>query len=101
MIKKRSVVCSTEHLNSVLSNVQTAEDEILLQSDQYTQIGCDLRDLKKLQETLSRVVDLETSRFLFVAEVSITYMDMMSTDALIQWASGLTDGRSFPSHMYN
>lgn len=62
---------------------------LVLQSEKYCQIGCDLRDLETLKETLSRLVKLSDCEFLFVAEVSITYMDTQSADALIEWASSV------------
>lgn len=71
----------------------TAPTGIVLTSDQYVQIGCDLRDLSTLQASLTKAVggDLSACTFLFVAEVSITYMETPGADAVIQWASTLGD----------
>ncbi|KHE85314.1 hypothetical protein GE21DRAFT_1206658 [Neurospora crassa] len=71
----------------------TAPTGIVFTSDQYVQIGCDLRDLATLQDSLTRAVggDLSSCTFLFVAEVSITYMETPGADAVIQWASSLGD----------
>ncbi|KAK3948606.1 hypothetical protein QBC32DRAFT_221630 [Pseudoneurospora amorphoporcata] len=71
----------------------TAPTGIVLTSDQYVQIGCDLRDLTTLEASLKRAVggDLSACTFLFVAEVSITYMETPGADAVIQWASTLGD----------
>ncbi|ESZ94708.1 hypothetical protein SBOR_4902 [Sclerotinia borealis F-4128] len=93
MIKKQTVVRNTPELNSMLTNLNIQEGDILLSSDQYLQLGCDLRDLKRLEEIISRVVDIEKCSFLFTAEVSITYMPTESADALIQWANKLPDAR--------
>ncbi|KAJ4390523.1 tRNA methyltransferase ppm2, partial [Neurospora sp. IMI 360204] len=54
---------------------------------------CDLRDLSTLQASLTKAVggDLSSCTFLFVAEVSITYMETPGADAVIEWASTLGD----------
>lgn len=96
MLKKRSSVQATSQLSSFLTNVEVGEGEIILRSDQYVQMGCDLRDLKLLEKTLKSLVNVEESSIIFVAEVSITYMDKASADALIKWAATLPDGTSQP-----
>lgn len=94
MIKKQTVVQNAPELNSMLTNLNVIQNgDILLSSDQYLQLGCDLRDLKRLEETISKVVDIEKCSFLFTAEVSITYMPTEAADALIQWANKLPEAR--------
>ncbi|KUJ23104.1 LCM-domain-containing protein [Mollisia scopiformis] len=93
MLKKRNVVENAEDLKSLLTNVKVSEGDVLLQSDQYLQIGCDLRDLESLNRVLPSVIDLERSLVLFTAEVSITYMNVEAADALIFWASKLPQAR--------
>jgi tRNA wybutosine-synthesizing protein 4 len=92
MLKKKAVVESTSQLNSMLTNVKLSDGNVLLQSDQYVQLGCDLGDLGSLQKTLASAVDVENSVILFAAEVSITYMDVSAADALIKWCGSLPDG---------
>lgn len=92
MVKKQTVVRNTPELNSMLTNLDIQEGDVLLSSDQYLQLGCDLRDLKRLEEIISKVLDINNCSFLFTAEVSITYMPTESADALIQWANNLPDG---------
>ena len=59
-----------------------------------------MRDLEGLRRGLDMVVDVEGSRFLFVAEVSITYMEREGADKVLEWASGLGDGEFlFPRWM--
>ena len=94
MIKKRDIVCSTEELNSLLTDMERLEDDVLLRSDQYLQIGCDLRDLKQLNQVLASTVDIENRLVLLTAEVSITYMNVEAADALIHWAAKLPDGKN-------
>jgi tRNA wybutosine-synthesizing protein 4 len=93
MIKKRDTVNSTKELNSLLTNMEVLEGDILLRSDQYLQLGCDLRDLKVLNQTLASAVDFENCLVLLTAEVSITYMNVEAADALIEWAGTLPEGK--------
>jgi len=81
-------------LFSVFTNVDPiVEGDILYRSDQYFQLGCDLRDLTRLNQVLSSVVDIKNSLVMFTAEVSITYMNVEASDALIKWASTLPEGK--------
>lgn len=63
MLKKRSVVQTTEELHSLLTNMEVSEGDVLLQSDQYFQLGCDLRDLGSLNRILSTAIDLDKCKF--------------------------------------
>lgn len=93
MLRKKKTVLSTPQLVDPLTNVETRHSGmVLLKSDHYAQIGCDLRELDTLRSALSEIVDVSACSFIFVAEVSITYMETEAADALIQWASAL--GRS-------
>lgn len=88
LAKKRQIVRATPELNSALTNVVYPEKgPVLLKSDQYVQIGCDLRQLDEIDKALATVLDVSQHRFLFVAEVSITYMETRGADAVIGWAS--------------
>lgn len=98
--KKRAVVLQTPELRDLLGNdftVAEGKDGVLLRSNKYCQLGCDLRQLDLLRHVLTTVVDLSECAILFVAEVSITYMDTRSTDSLIQWASTVGRGLSASS----
>jgi len=91
--KKRDVVRQTSELNGFLSNLEFPEgDDIILQSDQYVQIGCDLRELGKLSQSLAKIAQVENSVVLCTAEVSITYMSIEAADALIEWVGSFPDG---------
>jgi tRNA wybutosine-synthesizing protein 4 len=95
MIKKRDTVSRTLELSSLLSNVETQDGDVLLCSDQYFQVGCDLRDLQRLSKILASILEIEKCIVLLVAEVSITYMDVEAADRLIKWAGELPDGKSY------
>lgn len=92
MNKKKSVVVGTNQLHSMLTNIKNLDGDVLLHSDQYVQLGCDLRDLNHLRKLLDSVIDVENCLILFVAEVSITYMDVESADALIAWLGTIDHG---------
>ena len=90
--KKRKAVLTMTQLNSMLTDIEVPEaGDILFRSKEYLQIGCDLRDLVGLQRSLASTIDLEHTSILFVAEVSIAYMDIQSADALIKWAGRVPD----------
>lgn len=94
--RKRQVILETPELASQLSEVQTEEDELypnlLLRSKGYHLVGCDLRRSAVLQQALLSILNPSECIFLFIAEVSITYMERHYADALIQWASSLGQG---------
>ncbi|KAK5988714.1 tRNA wybutosine-synthesizing protein 4 [Cladobotryum mycophilum] len=93
MQKKRAVVLETPQLRDLLGTDFVTSDAdndcILLRSDKYCQLACDLRELDIFRSTLESFLDLSECEVLFVAEVSITYMDTQSANALIQWASSI------------
>lgn len=99
MRKKRAIIVQTPQLNWLLgSDPETSDDDanhVLLRSERYCQLACDLRDLKSLRASLQSLLELSKSDVLFVAEVSITYMDTASADALIQWASSIGQGNYY------
>jgi tRNA wybutosine-synthesizing protein 4 len=94
MKRKQQTVLSTEELRDPLTDLETRDDSpVLLTSKEYVQIGVDLRRTDILQASLASVVDISNCCFLFVAEVSITYMETEGADNVIQWAQTLGDGR--------
>ncbi|KAL2160308.1 hypothetical protein VTH06DRAFT_1481 [Thermothelomyces fergusii] len=89
--RKRRTVLDTPELLKAFTGVREASAliaPIAFESEQYVQIGCDLRDIETLQRGLEAVVgDLSECDFIFVAEVSITYMEREGADEVIRWAS--------------
>lgn len=96
MEKKRERMLSNDLLRDALlkTKLRPAEQPILLRSDSYMALGCDLKDLETLEKTLRAEFDMTATSILFVAEVSVTYMPLKDSDALIQWASTIGDGMS-------
>ncbi|OAA59675.1 leucine carboxyl methyltransferase [Niveomyces insectorum RCEF 264] len=84
LLGKRQIVEQTAELRAPLTNLEFPDDpRVLVTSDQYCQIACDLRQLAAIHEALVRVVNVPDCEFLFVAEVSITYMEAEAADTLI------------------
>lgn len=101
MARKYKVIQETRELNSLLSNMHVPDDPlVLMESDQYIQMGCDLRDLVSIHQSLSKLIDIAKCDFLFVAEVSITYMETKAADAVIQWAGSLGQGNALRKPSY-
>ncbi len=95
MAKKCEVIWQTAELYGLLANASKANDQdVLLRSDHYLAVGCDLRNLELLDGILSRELVTNNSIILCTAEVSITYMDVEAADAVIEWASRFDDGQS-------
>lgn len=92
---KRRVILATPELQQLLEPFEIGDDSssLLLKSRRYCQVGCDLRDLPLLKHVLAGLVggSVSDASFLFVAEVSITYLETQKTDDIIHWASTLGD----------
>ncbi|KAJ4368304.1 tRNA methyltransferase ppm2 [Neocucurbitaria cava] len=93
--KKRDRMLSSGILRDALlgTKLRTSKPPVYLRSDQYMAIGCDLKELNILESILRAEFDAPGTSFLFVAEVSVTYMPTKDADALIRWASTLEDTR--------
>ncbi|KAK3946272.1 methyltransferase [Diplogelasinospora grovesii] len=91
--RKRATVLNTPELKNMFPGLESSAGPVVLKSDQYYQVGCDLRYLDTLQSALAEIVggDIEECSFLFVAEVSITYMETAGADNVIRWASTVGD----------
>lgn len=94
--RKRQVVIDTPELLSHLSHVTygDVEPHVFLRSDAYYQVGVDLRQTAALEAALASILDVRACLFIFVAEVSITYMETSAADSLIQWASTVGQGET-------
>ena len=83
------MVVETEPLRRLLSGVElpASHSNVVLRSDQYLALGCDLIELEELERILADEVDIKNCLVLFAAEVSVTYMEVEAADALIKWAA--------------
>ncbi|KAL3495230.1 leucine carboxyl methyltransferase [Aspergillus germanicus] len=97
MVNKRIIIEKTESITQLLSgNVEFGTDEsaIQIRSKEYIAIGCDLGNLEKLDHVLRTQVLPAECAVLFVAEVSLSYMDVKKASAVIKWASKLSNNAS-------
>ena len=96
MISKGEIILNTPKMKDLLtfkeSNPQGSG--VVLDSEQYTLFGCDLRNLRRLEDLMRRVVSVEDCLVLCVAEVSITYMHPDAADELLAWSSSISSGTS-------
>lgn len=92
--RKRDRMLGNELLRNALfeTNLRPSQEPVFVRSSRYLALGCDLRDLETLGRLLRTEVDATAASFLFVAEVSVTYMPTPDADSVIRWASTLGDG---------
>lgn len=99
METKRKIVRETPKMRDLLhpfnSDATGNDPSVLIDSEEYAAVGCDLRNIPRLERLLRNVVDIDNCLVLCVAEVSITYMQTQAADALISWSSSLSPDVSF------
>ncbi|KAJ5719485.1 LCM-domain-containing protein [Penicillium malachiteum] len=94
MIHKKNAIRRTPDITNVLGDVEFGSDAdaIQIDSSRYRAVGCDLKNLKKLEDVLrSKILPSTECSVLFLAEVSLTYMDVHSANEVVKWASKLTN----------
>ena len=98
MVNKKTAIRQTNEITQLLEDVEFLPDESALQirSKHYVAIGCDLKNLTKLDDVLRAEVLPSECAVLFLAEVSLTYMDVKSANAVVSWASRLNNGQNNP-----
>ncbi|PWY95833.1 leucine carboxyl methyltransferase [Aspergillus sclerotioniger CBS 115572] len=97
MINKKTAIRRTDEITQTLKDVEFLSDEsaVQIRSTHYLGIGCDLKNLKKLDDVLRNEVLPAECSVLFLAEVSLTYMDVKSANAVLDWASKLNNDAKF------
>ncbi|KAJ5098426.1 leucine carboxyl methyltransferase [Penicillium argentinense] len=98
MVRKKNAIRAAKEISAVLEEVQFGEDQdpIQIRSPRYIAVGCDLKNLKKLDDVLhSTILPSTDCSVLFLAEVSLTYMDVESANDVVTWASKLTNDAQF------
>lgn len=97
MRNKCGIIEHTEQLHGLLDNFYRTRYEtgVLGAGNPYLAVGCDLRDLDSLRATLQDAVEIEDEgvAILFVAEVSVAYMEHDAAQAVLEWASSYEDAR--------
>lgn len=101
MARKKEMIMQNQELERLVSplHTDTPRPGVLLCSDSYMAVGCDLRDTTTLSSILDSKLKLSNCLVLCVAEVSLTYMDVRAADALIKWAARLNDGMGWMSRI--
>ena len=96
MVNKRDIIHQCKVLSDLIPDIHLPPEStpILVRSKRYIGIGCDLRELQRLEEALKIEIGSAECSVLCIAEVSLTYMDVMSADALISWSSKISNGLS-------
>ncbi|EXJ95018.1 hypothetical protein A1O1_00136 [Capronia coronata CBS 617.96] len=95
---KCEIILNSYDMSDMLHSVETNPTEkspILLDSEEYAAIGCDLRNLRRLDRLLKAVVVPEQSIVLCIAEDSLAYMATDAANALISWSSKLSSDVTF------
>lgn len=95
MQKKCNVILQQRELLELFHGIEDTLDSanLYLKSKEYLALGCDLRNVEELVAALkSQLAEPLGYTILFVAEVSMTYMDVAATDALLTALSLFIDG---------
>lgn len=94
--KKKATILDTPQLRQLLgSDVRVSEpgeEDIILKSNRYCQIACDLRDLESLRCNLGKLVCFPECELLFLADDCFSYIEPKFSDALIRWTSSIDKG---------
>lgn len=94
---KCGIIEHTEQLHGLLENFYRTrgDDGVLGAGNPYLAVGCDLRNLDQLKNVLQDAVDIDEDgvAVLFVAEVSLAYMEPEASQALLEWAATYQDVR--------
>ena len=97
MEKKHKMIVSNPPLHELMPDLQSQPtgNTILSRSEKYLAIGCDLRQLDKLEAVLRKEFSLDDSSvaILFTAEVSVAYMTLEAADAVLNWSTRFDDVR--------
>lgn len=97
MRNKCGIIEHTEQLHGLLDNFYRTrnEDGVLGAGNPYLAVGCDLRNLDLLKVTLQDAVEIDDDgvAILFVAEVSLAYMEPEASQAVLEWTATYQDVR--------
>ncbi|KAE8149305.1 tRNA wybutosine-synthesizing protein 4 [Aspergillus avenaceus] len=97
MLNKKLAIQKTDEITQLLEDVEFLPDDsaVQIRSKHYLAIGCDLKNLTKLDTALKTEVLPAECSVLFLAEVSLTYMDVKSANEVVNWASQLSKDAQF------
>ena len=94
MLEKTKIIKGTEQLSRLLGDDVDPQGmkNFLLRRGKYAALSCDLTDINRLDSTIAQDFGHDCM-FFVICEVSITYMDPESSNALIGWAATLGNGK--------
>ena len=94
MISKREIIKATPEMRNLLDldTPLSLDKSIVMDSVEYALLGCDMRNLPRLEHLVRLVTQLQDCLILCIAEVSITYMPTDAADALLAWSATLCEG---------
>lgn len=96
MVSKCDVVLRTPKMKDLLTlRSPRLAKGLLIDSDEYVAIGCDLRNVKRLDRLVRSILPVDDCTVLCIAEVSIAYMHPDDADAVISWSSSLSSDVTF------
>ncbi|KAE8358334.1 hypothetical protein BDV27DRAFT_150537 [Aspergillus caelatus] len=97
MVNKKTAIRKADEITQLLEDVEFLPDysAVQIRSKHYLAVGCDLKNLTKLDNVLRAEVLPSECAVLFLAEVSLTYMDVKSANAVVSWASRLSNDAQF------
>lgn len=100
MVNKRDMIRDCKELNELIPDVSFLADaeRVLIRGSQYMGIGCDLTEVEKLESALEAEINFDQYSIFCFAEVSLTYMETRAANAVLSWASKLSDGKSPDLH---
>ncbi|KAK5000385.1 tRNA methyltransferase ppm2 [Elasticomyces elasticus] len=93
MLKKLHIIASNPPLLDLLQGWRelSSQSGVLGRADHYLAVGCNLCNVDELDKILQSELNVEDCSVLFVAEVSIAYMDRAASDTVLRWAAGYDD----------
>ena len=92
--RKCQIISETSQLCELVGSSKEANSVtgIYYQSPQYVGLGCDLTDIRRLDNVLMEKLSFTSCMVLCTAEVSVTYMNTEAADALFKWAAQYSNG---------
>lgn len=95
MLKKRACISKSAFLQELFPTFASKPSSTndIWHAGQYLAVGCDLRKLAELEDILQKEARIHECAILFIAEVSVAYMDVRSADTVVSWASSFKDGQ--------
>ena len=92
MTSKAEIIRENDALSELVMPFKEPSGHVVIESDQYIGIGCDLRDLERLNQSIESLGGLESALVLCIAEVSVAYMEPLTADSIFKWARDLSGG---------